>query len=232
VTEANDKNLLSKTNFRLWRSWTIFCSLGEIFGIAIAAITARLIWLFIGEPSDLAEKVFVLISMIIAGSLEGLTVGYFQWHVLRGVFPTMKARFWIKPTVLVAALGWFLGMLPSTFFTANQETAAAQAQPDLPLVWTIIFAALMGLIVGAIFGAAQWFVLRRFVKNAGLWIIGNAVGWSVALIWIFIAASLPDEETSLANVLILGGIGGLLSGLSVGAVTGYFLLRIFSQKES
>jgi hypothetical protein len=54
MTETEDKRSVGSDKFRIWRLWTVFCSLGEIFGILAAAFTARLIWLLIGEPAGFA----------------------------------------------------------------------------------------------------------------------------------------------------------------------------------
>ncbi len=166
MENLSDKKIETENNQRIYPKWILFCSFGEILGIAIAALIARLIWLLIGEPAGVMEKVFVLVVMIFAGALEGLSVGYFQWRVLRLIFEKMSAITWIRPTVLVAALGWFLGTIPSIFFVVGDEAGTTQNQPDLPLVWTMVFAAVLGLIVGAIFGFAQWTVLKKFAEKA------------------------------------------------------------------
>lgn len=122
-------------------------------------------------------------------------------------------------------------MLPTTFFIVGEQNASMENQTDLPLILLVVFVASMGLFVGAIFGFAQWNVLRCFARKAWLWIIGNSIGWAVALIWIFFVASIPGDETSLTIILVLGAIGGLFSELSVGIITRIFLLRIVHHKK-
>ena len=46
------------------------------------------------------------------------------------------------------------------------------------------------------------------------------------MFWIFLAASIPDASTPLMLVVGMGAAGGILAGLSVGAITGLFLLHI------
>ncbi len=84
----------------------------------------------------------------------------------------------------------------------------------------------VGLVFGAVLGAAQAFVLLRHVQNSGRWILPNAIGWGVALGWIFLAASSTPTGGSLGLILIIGAEAGLLSGLSIGLVTGCILRRL------
>jgi hypothetical protein len=35
----------------------------------------------------------------------------------------------------------------------------------------------MGMVLGSIFGFAQWLVLRRHVRRARLWMHANALAW-------------------------------------------------------
>lgn len=46
------------------------------------------------------------------------------------------------------------------------------------------------------------------------------------MLLIFSFATIPDEDTTLAFNVVMGICGGVLAGLSVGVVTGLFLLRM------
>jgi hypothetical protein len=59
-----------------------------------------------------------------------------------------------------------------------------------------------------------------------LWIPANALGWAVGMVFIFLGASWPDASTGWPLILLAGGLSGIAGGLSVGVVTGFFLLRI------
>jgi hypothetical protein len=48
----------------------------------------------------------------------------------------------------------------------------------------------------------------------------------IAFVILFLASSLPTEATAAGVVVLLGALAGLLAGLSVGAVTGWFLLSL------
>lgn len=97
---------------------------------------------------------------------------------------------------------------------------------DMRIVFALFVAPVFGLVAGSIVGAAQWLVLRRHVQRAGSWISANALGWAVAFPWIYVAGTLPAEDTPLSLTFVLAVVAGALGGLCLGAVTGAFLLRL------
>ena len=161
--------------------------------------------------------------MVLAGALEGMSIGLFQWRVLRRVFPTLTARAWLIPTISVAAGGWFIGMLPQMFFEGGEGT---QTTPEPSPQVVMIFATVFGGIAGIVFGAAQCFVLRRHVSAATVWIWTNAIGWALAMAVIYLGASLPTAEWTLGAVVLTGALTGIVAGLTIGAVTGAGLVRL------
>jgi hypothetical protein len=212
----------------LWKKWTINCALGEIIGIACAGAIAYSINYLFGEPQYFRTKVLILISMMFAGLIEGTILGLFQWKVLVRKFDSIPQGEWMYYTILVTVLGWFLGMMPSLFF---MPTAPQGIQPNEGINFSnpilfILFSLTTGLILGALFGLFQWFSLRKYADKAYKWIIANALGWGLGLGWIYLFASLPTEESSMFFIVLIGICGGLLAGLSVGAITGLFLIRL------
>ena len=65
-----------------------------------------------------------------------------------------------------------------------------------------------GLIAGAIIGAAEWFVLRRWVS--WLWIPATSVGMAVGLA---AGAALVDYGIDRADVVLIGAVTGLGVGV-------------------
>jgi uncharacterized integral membrane protein len=221
--------LSKKTDFSLWKKWTLYCAAGELLGIGVAGVIAFSVNTAIGEPQTLPAKLMVLSCMMLAGAIEGSLLGVLQWRALKDKFPQIPLRDWWFYTVLVAVLGWFLGMMPSLFFVPAQNPASNAAPSGIDFENPLIILGLstaMGLVLGAIFGLFQWFALRKQVQKAHRWILANALGWGLGLAWIYLLASLPDEQSSLAFNVSMGILGGLLAGLSVGAVTGIFLLNL------
>lgn len=217
----------TSTNKKLWLKWTINCALGELLGISVAGAIAFGVNSAIGEPQTIADKVLVLFFMLLAGFIEGFMLGLFQWKVLKNKFKKMPHNKWILYTVTVAVLGWFLGMLPSLFFISTNTTSnsAPSFDFDNPIIFTLLCIG-TGIILGAIFGLFQWFVLKKYAQKAYLWILANALGWGLGLGWIYLFASLPSENTTLMTNIVLGIFGGILAGISVGGVTGLFFINL------
>ncbi len=138
----------------------------------------------------LATTVGWIIGLASGGELGiGLIIGFTQWLVLRRY--VSQAGWWI----LVTALGWGIGwsIIVSGFIIPA----------DLGLSSSVFSGALLGLTVGL----GQWFLLRRWVNFASMWLLLSLSGWAIAL---------------------AGFLGSTLVGAVVGAVTGFafdFLLR-------
>jgi hypothetical protein len=65
-----------------------------------------------------------------------------------------------------------------------------------------------GLIVGAVIGAAEWFVLRQWVSS--LWIPATIVGMVVGLV---AGAALVDYGIDRADLVVMGAVNGLAVGV-------------------
>jgi hypothetical protein len=209
--------------FRVWRAWTAACAAGELVGVASAAAVAALVSRAVGEPVGLAAALLIAAGMALAGLAEGSSIAWFQWRVLRRRLPRVAFRPWLHATAGVAVLAWLLGSGASLLAAAGAADDGAP-QPPLPVIAFI--SAGFGLAAGALFGGAQWLVLRRQVRGGWRWIAGNALGWAVAVPWISVAAALPSEHAAWQRIVGLGVAAGVLAGASVGAVTGVVLLRL------
>jgi hypothetical protein len=203
-----------------WLKWTVVCGIGEFLGIGIAAGACFSFIILTGEPETTGGRVAAMVVAVSAGIVEGFISGSLQWSVLRQQFIDMKARRWIIFTVVGAALAWVLGMLYPTFFASG---ATGSGEP--PAILIAFLAALSGVVLGAVFGFFQWLELRRHTMGSGWWVVGNMVAWIVGLIVIYLGASLPDTETDIGTVILIGAVSGLIAGLLVGAITGIFLVR-------
>lgn len=209
---------------RLWIAWILACAIGELLGIGAAAGVALLYLTLFGEPQNISQHIVLLIIMILAGCLEGFITGYFQWSVLRTKFPDMKARNWIFATVGGAATAWFLGMLPSIYFSMQPATQSSTIE-----ITNVQFAALSlisGIVLGAVFGVFQFLELCRHARDAWQWITANSLAWMMGMMIIYTGASMPSESTPLLLTLLISTLSGLFAGLSVGMVTGWYLVRL------
>lgn len=210
-----------------FREWLIACTAGELLGFGAAAVWAFIAFRIFGaDPVSWAARVGVLALMVLAGVFEGTVLGLFQWMALRRTFATLEGRAWIGATIAVAALGWFAGMLPSTFATPHDTGAGSNWEPPLALI--LAGAAVFGAIAGAVFGFAQWIVLRHHALNARKWITANALGWAVGLPWSYLAGSIGDVTRSVPWTIGIGIVAGALMGASVALATGRALVGMIS----
>ncbi|MCU0439274.1 MAG: hypothetical protein MUC49_15360 [Raineya sp.] len=220
-----------KNSQKLWLQWTFNCALGELLGIGVAGAIAFTVNHLVGEPQNISQKLLILSCMMVAGLIEGSFLGFFQWKVLSKKFTLIPQKSWMLSTILIAVLGWFLGMLPSLFLIPT-ESVSSESSFNFESLWVIAFLSIgMGLVLGAIFGLFQWFVFRKYALRATQWIWANALGWAVGLSWIYVFASIPTEHSSIYFNVAMGVLGGLLGGLSVGAVTGIYFLKIKPKSE-
>lgn len=210
---------------QFWIKWTINCALGELIGIACAGSIAFLTTMYFGEPETIGIKFLTLFAMIIAGTIEGTVLSLFQWHILVKRISSIPRKEWMLYTIMVAVLGWVIGMTPSLFFvTEDADPQGVPVEPD-PVIYYMM-SIILGICLGALFGLFQWFVLKKYVKKASRWILANMMGWTLGMFFIFLFASIPDENSSLPFIILSGAIGGILAGVSVGIVTGRTLLSL------
>lgn len=203
----------------------------ELIGISVAAGSAAALSTTMGEPDTFVDRMTVMAVMIVAGCLEGVAIGFFQWRVLRQVFKELSARDWLIPTVAVAGIGWFVGMLQPTFFVGSHDAPSTPPVAEPSTLFIVLFAVAFGLIAGALFGTAQWFVLRRHAQHAWLWIPANVIGWAAALAVIYVGAAIPSETWAVGRIIWLGMITGTVAGLAIGSTTGVALLQIIQRSH-
>jgi hypothetical protein len=186
-------------------------SAGEFLGFAVPAV--------VGGASYAAgvPAVPFLLLMVGAGAVEGAVLGSAQWQAMRSEFLAMPQLAWVRATAVGAAIAWAFGMSPSTFFV------------DGPLAVFVAFQIVGVLGVMLSIAIAQWWVLREHLDGAGWWIPATTLAWTVGIIWVFMAMSVPAEgETALMMVLAVAS--GLLMGLTAAAISGAALVLMLRRR--
>jgi retinol dehydrogenase-12 len=206
--------MTTRTSF-YWR-FVGACGLAELIGIGTIGLVATALHRAIGEPDRLSDRWLVFLTMTAAGAIEGAALGYFQWRMLRLRLPRLRRGEWVGVTVALAMAGWAVGMARPVFGPASTSPPGAGPGPGMVL----LLAAGAGAAAGALFGAAQWLVLRRHCPRAGRWIGVNVAGWAAAMAAIFLGASLPAADWPAWAIGTTGAAGGLAGGLLLGAITG------------
>lgn len=211
-----------KSALKFWVWWTIANGIGELLGLGAVFVTGYFAAGSMGAPKAAPELAALALLVIVLAAFEGSVVGLAQWLVLRRPFPAMPPLAWVGATVIGAVIAWVLGMLPSTLGAFD---GAAQTPPEEPSLLVILaLTAVMGAVLGVILAAAQWRVLRHYIRRAALWLVANAAAWLVAmpLIFLLVGSTIAEHHTPGSLVLLVLGIGG--AGLVAGGIHGIFLI--------
>jgi len=153
---------------------------------------------------------------MVFGAVFGLVVAIPQWLALRS--RASRAYWW----VLVGTSAWAIVYL--VIRTLFWPLAAGINFPMGFLAGGAIRGALDGAVGGLMAGLTQWVILRKWVVQAGWWVlaslIGVTAGWLV--FWLVFVSFAEAIGFGLAT-LVGGGIGGLV----VGAISGIVLYQIW-----
>jgi hypothetical protein len=208
----------------LWLRWTVANGLAELVGLGLTFV---IIGLLISRV-DTGRITGILLAFgmtILSGAIEATIVGLVQSWIMQPWFPAIGCFAWWRGTLIGALLGYVLGYLPSTLMSMGEtSTQAVQAEP--PQWVTLLLAAGLGAAAGAVLSFAQWLVLRRKVRRAGLWIPANMLAWACGMPIIFWGMDLAFKQSQVwQSVLVVGG-AILVAGLVVGAIHGRFLVKL------
>lgn len=149
--------------------------------------------------------------VVLGGLIEGSALGILQSSWLAHRFPGVSRIGWILTTILIAGVGWAAASAPAAL---SPDDGVA---PSVLLV--LAGAAGLGLVMGAVMGVAQGFVLRGAVRHPWRWVSISAISWTPTMIVIFAGATLPDASWPAGLVIPWGALTGLIAGAILGAVS-------------
>jgi hypothetical protein len=216
-TMSNNKN-------NLWLRWIVANGLAELLGLGATFATIGLLLSKI-DTQRITGILLAFTLTVAAGAIEATLVGLAQFWAMHPWFPKIKRFAWWRATLVGALLGYVLGYLPSTLMSMGQ-TASQTVQAEPPQWVTLLLAAGLGAAAGAVLSFAQWLVLRRNVKRAGVWIPANMLAWACGMPIIFWGMDLAFKQSQMwQSVLVIGG-AILVAGLVVGAIHGRFLIHL------
>jgi hypothetical protein len=213
---------MNKNRYILWLRWTLANGLAELLGLGATFATIGLLVSRI-DTQRISGILLAFALTVASGAIEATLVGLAQHWAMFPWFPVITRLAWWRGTLIGALLGYVLGYLPSTLMSMGQ-TATQTAQVEPPQWLTLLLAAGLGAVAGALLSFAQWLVLRRKVSRAGIWIPANMLAWACGMPVIFWGMDLAFKQSQLwQSVLIIAG-AILLAGLVVGAIHGRFLI--------
>ncbi len=212
----------------LWCEWVLANAVGEALGLGLTALVGAVVFSLGAGSSGVVATLGLALLAVLAGTLvEGTVVGTAQWLVLRRPLHGMRWREWVLATGAGAFLAWTLGMVPSTVMSLGAGPSGAggsQAEPSQILVYGLAF--LMGLVLRPVLGFAQWLVLRRYVRGAGLWMPANALAWALGMSVIFVGIDPAIGSGFGLRAMAILILTLALAGAVVGAVHGIVLVRL------
>lgn len=133
------------------------------------------------------------------GVAAGAVVGGMQWLLLRA--RTRQAGWW----VLASAAG--AGLTGLAVENLLVDTGL------LDRLWLLSWGAgvlVAGGMAGAVVGAAQWFVLRRWVQRAGWWVLASGVGFALGDGFAEVFAARSTFLDVMANGMVCEMLRGLV----------------------
>ncbi|WP_245649547.1 hypothetical protein [Nocardia shimofusensis] len=199
---------------RLWRRWFALVTVGELLGFLTPSVVGALV----------VDRVDLLAAgaLLVAGAVEGATLGWFQARALRPALPGLRSSRWIIATVLGALVAWSVGAL---FVVTDGLSGWARGAQ-------VAGFGVGGLVILLSIGVAQWAVLRAHTDRAARWISANALAWLAGLT-VFTAFTSPlwQPGQAAAVVAVIGVFGGLLMAAVMAAVTGLFLVGLVEKSR-
>lgn len=207
--------------WRIWRQWIAANAFSETIGLGGTLLIGILL---LANAEHTIGTVLAAALAVAAGTLiEGLCVGTAQWLVLRRPLRKMRWRTWAVATATGACIAWTLGMVPSTFMF-NGSSSGSEGPGAMSDLMIYALAAGMGLVLGAILGLPQWLALRRYLPNAGWWVLANALAWTLGMVVIFIGTSFIPASGFTWQIAILLLLFVVAAGAVVGVVHGWFFI--------
>lgn len=215
---------ISKPEKSFWRTWIVNYSFGELVGIGIAASIGRFLFFTFPESSAISQSALTVIILTIAGIAEGVILGYIQWKALLKIVPDFTPTLWIFVTTFSALAGWLFILPPGVMFIAFLSKISL-----ISTYSSYVYTMIVGAAFGGLIGFPQFFIVRKYFRNAAVWIVSNTLGWMLSFLIVYSALLLFNYTTTVVQNFLLIALACVLSGLTQGLITGtslHFLMSI------
>lgn len=207
----------------LWRRWVLAFTLGELLGFGgIPILCGALVFWILLDLDPIVRSLILYVVAVLGGLGEGAVLGWFQARVLREYVPDIAAGRWMLVTALAAAFAWACGMLTPTLDDLI----------GLPPAISIVLWVPASVLILLSIGTGQAWALRKSVRKPRRWITANALGWLAGLPWTFVLPALLPEDAPLPLWVSTFVVAGVLMGLTAGAITGAYLLRLLPREAA
>jgi hypothetical protein len=203
---------------KVWEQWLIATAIAQLVSLGILTAANALIQLTV-NPN-------ISVVLILVGILQGASLGFAQWCVLRQYI--RHIGWWIVATIVGALLAWGLGtmvdVLIALFIALSIKVGTVKT------IATLVGIFLLGTGVGTILGYAQWLVLESHIRNSFIWIIANAIAWAVGLLLAFMSVGFVRLDEFTAHNAIVWVTTGTSMGAVIGGITGIALIWLLTPR--
>jgi hypothetical protein len=206
--------------------WTLANAFGEMLGLGLTFVITGLIFTKLDSQHTIISILLSFTLAVASGGIEATIVGLAQWWVLHPWFPFLSKFIWWRATFIGALIAYMLGYLPSTLMDMGEAAASSTPMVEPPQWIILLLAAGLGIVGGAVLSFAQWLAIRGEVRGAGVWIPANMLAWAFGMPIIFWGIDLAFKMPAVwQSVLWMTGVL-FLSGAVVGAIHGWFLVKL------
>ena len=168
-----------------WFNWPMWVALNTAGVLSAFALSLQLP--AAGQFIDLQVSDRTIITVMVP--LMGLALAVAQWLLIRPHIP--RAGLWIPVTFV----GW---VAPIVLLVAFFPPLLANQRIQIGATLTSI---------GFVMGAVQYLLLRPYKPHSGWWIPASVFGWTI------LAISLPIPITNQLEILKVGAIPALITGI-------------------
>jgi hypothetical protein len=195
---------------KLWLDWVGHTTLGYLLRVLIVTAAP------LPGSRDLALAPVV-------GALSMGAVALLQWRVLRRYLLGLRWWSWVLATIVGQLVATIVVIVAAAGALA---LGAGLVDPMDISALPLLTAVVLGGLLGAVIGLAQWLTLRRYVRAASWWILAAFVaGAATASVPL-----MPDLGIGLGRTEPLLRTQ-LMSALIVGAITGMALIWLLQQRQ-
>jgi NAD(P)-dependent dehydrogenase (short-subunit alcohol dehydrogenase family) len=203
-------------DYSLVRRWLAANVLAEAFALTIAA------WVVQAHAIAPGSARLSVLAYGGLGAIEGAALGIMQYSVLRRRLTQLRPFGWVSATLLVAASSWMVMAFARGW--ADEHALRFVQRPSGYVLLGLTLG--LGALGGAVFGAAQALVLRRYARDAGRWIRANALARACATPIVFFGAQLVDPSGQAAAIAAVALVIGLFAGGVSGSVSSVFVQQL------
>ncbi len=227
---------MNRAERRFYAAWILANARAEGLGLSSTLLLAHFAAGVLKAAAPGAGSILAgaVLAVVLGTLLEGTLVGYAQAHVLTARLKLSAGR-WIAATSLGAGIAWALGMAPGTAAALQGLSAGATAgasPADLSIGAVLLFATLLGALLGPVLALPQWRVLRTRVPGAWRWLPANAFAWAAGLAIVFAGMHQVVWSRGLPATLDAVFTICTLAGGAVGTLHGWVLVRLLRDAEA